>query len=226
MYLTALLIGLAGSLHCVGMCSPLALAVSGMSRSFVIARLFYNAGRILLYGILGALVGSLGAIAGLTQYQTLLSAAVGAVLVLLGIGGVSVIRIPLLTPALQRLANALKSLFAAQVKSKSIPSFVLMGAINGLLPCGLTYFALTYCVTLPDALSGFQFMLLFGAGTLPVMLGIPAVLSLVSSRLKVSLQRVTAAVMILLGMLLLVRSVIVHPQEMPPASASTEVVCP
>jgi sulfite exporter TauE/SafE len=164
--------------------------------------------------------------AGLTQYQTLLSAAVGAVLVLLGIGGVSVIRIPVLTPALQRLANALKSLFAAQVKSKSIPSFVLMGAINGLLPCGLTYFALTYCVTLPDALSGFQFMLMFGAGTLPVMLGIPAVLTLVSSRLKVSLQRITAAVMILLGVLLLVRSVIVHPQEMAPASASTEVVCP
>lgn len=221
-----MLIGLAGSLHCVGMCSPLALAVSGMSRSFVIARLFYNAGRILVYGLLGALVGSLGAIAGLTQYQTLLSAAVGAVLVLLGIGGVSVIRIPVLTPALQRLANALKSLFAAQVKSKSVPSFVLMGAINGLLPCGLTYFALTYCVTLPNALTGFQFMLLFGAGTLPVMLGIPAVLSLVSSRLKVSLQRVTAAVMILLGVFLLVRSVMVHPQAMTPASASTEVVCP
>lgn len=226
MYLTALLIGLAGSLHCVGMCSPLALAVSGMSRSFIVARLFYNGGRILVYGMLGALVGSLGAIAGLTQYQTLLSAAVGAVLVLLGIGGVSVIRIPVLTPALQRLANTLKALFAAQVKSKSVPSFVLMGAINGLLPCGLTYFALTYCVTLPDALSGFQFMLMFGAGTLPVMMGIPAVLTLVSSRLKVRLQRVTAAVMILLGVLLLVRSVVVHPQEMSPASASTEVVCP
>jgi sulfite exporter TauE/SafE len=226
MYLTALLIGLAGSLHCVGMCSPLALAVSGMSRSYVLARFLYNAGRILTYGFLGALVGSFGAIAGLTQYQTLLSAVLGAVLVLLGLGGVSVVRIPLLTPALQRLAGWLKSLFSAQVKSKSTVSFALMGGINGLLPCGLTYFALTYCITVPNAITGFQFMVFFGLGTLPVMLGIPAVLSFLGSRLKVNIQRLTAVAMVLLGVLLLVRSVMVHPQDMPAASASTEVVCP
>jgi hypothetical protein len=57
-------------------------------------------------------------------------------------------------------------------------------------------------------------------------LGIPAVLSFLGSRLKMNIQRLTAAAMILLGVLLLVRSVMVHPHEMPAASASTEVVCP
>ncbi|MBL7851492.1 MAG: sulfite exporter TauE/SafE family protein [Cyclobacteriaceae bacterium] len=226
MLLTALMIGLAGSLHCVGMCSPLALGVSGMSRNFVVARFLYNGGRILTYGGLGALVGAFGAIAGLTQYQTLLSASLGVLLVLLGVGGISVIRIPVLTPALQGLSNWLKARFASQVKSKSIIAMMVMGSINGLLPCGLTYFALTYCITLPDATSGFQFMVFFGLGTLPVMLGIPAVLSFLGSRLKMGIQRVTVAVMILLGVLLIVRSVLVHPKEMPAASAQSEVVCP
>ena len=226
MYLTALLIGLAGSLHCMGMCSPLAVAVSGMSRSFLTSRLLYNAGRILTYGLLGAFVGAFGAMAGLTQYQTWLSVALGAILVLLGITGVSVIRVPLLTPVLQRLTGWLKARYASQVRSKSTRAFVLMGSINGLLPCGLTYFALTYCITLPDAYSGFQFMTLFGLGTLPVMLGIPAVLSFLGSRLKVNFQRMTAVVMILLGVLLMVRSVMVHPQEIPETSAKTEMVCP
>lgn len=226
MIITAFLIGLAGSLHCVGMCSPLVMAVSGLSRGVVINRILYNAGRILTYALMGALVGAFGAIAGLSSYQTLLSAALGTVLILLGISGVSVIRVPFFSAAVYRLAGWLKRQFGRLVQSKRSGALVLMGVVNGLLPCGLTYFALTYCVTLPNAQEGFVFMSLFGLGTLPAMLGIPAFMALISSRWKVNLRRMTATVMIVLGAFLVIRAAWVHPHLAPASAQATEVVCP
>jgi sulfite exporter TauE/SafE len=227
MVVTAFLIGLAGSLHCVGMCSPLAMAVSGLSPSALTGRLLYNGGRILTYGVLGAAVGAFGALAGLTEYQTLLSVALGVVLILLGVSGVSLIRIPVLSQALYRLTGWLKGQFGKLVQSKRRGALALMGAINGLLPCGLTYFALTYCVTLPNAKEGFAFMALFGLGTLPAMLGVPAFLAWVSSRWAISLRRMTAVILIVLGAFLVVRAVWVHPHGLHPAAAqASEVICP
>lgn len=227
MILTALLLGLAGSLHCVGMCSPLAMAVSGISRRAVVNRLVYNTGRILTYGILGALVGAFGAIAGLTPYQSALSAGLGVLLVLLGISGVGTIHIPLLTPALQSMSTLLKSLFGRLVKSRRGVGLLLMGGINGLLPCGLTYLALTFCITLPNAGQGFLYMVLFGMGTLPAMLGVPSLLAMVSTRLQRSFRRTTAMIMILLGSLLLIRSAWVQPHKAGTSAAqANEVICP
>lgn len=222
---TAFLIGLAGSLHCVGMCSPLAIAVSGMSRTVVLNRTLYNAGRVLVYGVLGAAVGAFGALAGLTEYQTLLSAGLGMVLVLLGFSGVSVIRIPGITHLLQRFTSWLKERFAGSVKAKTWWSLLLMGGINGLLPCGLTYFALTYCITLPNASEGFLFMTAFGLGTLPVMIGLTAFLQWLTARLKWRIHRVSAIIMIALGALLLVRSAY-FVQHRSALSHQAEVVCP
>lgn len=222
---TAVLIGLAGSLHCVGMCSPLAIAVSGLSPTVLLNRTLYNVGRVLVYGALGAAVGAFGALAGLTDYQTLLSAGLGLLLVLLGFSGVSVIRIPGITLLLQRFTLWLKVRFASSVRAKTWWSLLLMGGINGLLPCGLTYFALTYCITLPDAMQGFLFMTAFGVGTLPVMVGLTAFLQWLTARLKWRIQRISAIIMIALGALLLVRSAY-FVQHHSGAAQQAEVVCP
>lgn len=223
---TALLIGLAGSLHCVGMCSPLAMAVSSLSPAAVINRVLYNGGRVLTYGILGAAVGAFGALAGLTDYQLLISAGLGLLLVLLGLSGVSVIRIPLLTRVLQHFTAWLKVRFAAQVKSTRWVSLLIMGGINGLLPCGLTYFALTYCITLPDATDGFLFMTAFGAGTLPAMLGLPSVLHWIAKRFTWKATRISAFLMIALGALLIARSAYFVQHQLNLSAQATEVVCP
>jgi sulfite exporter TauE/SafE len=68
--LTAALVGLGGSLHCVGMCGPLALALYGggnrvtsgvtLSAPFIWGRLLYNGGRLITYALLGGLFGLLG----------------------------------------------------------------------------------------------------------------------------------------------------------------------
>lgn len=227
MIATALLIGLAGSLHCVGMCSPLALAVSGVSKTYWINRLLYNGGRIITYGLLGAMVGALGAIASLSGWQTVISAVLGLFLILFGLSGVQAIRIPLITPALHRFTGWLKIQFAHQLKARGAISLLFMGALNGLLPCGLTYFALTYCITLPNATQGFLFMLLFGMGTLPAMLGLPSLIQSLAAKTKWRVQRLSTIVMIILGAMLVIRSAYFYQSEMHgPSAQATEVVCP
>jgi sulfite exporter TauE/SafE len=222
---SAFLVGLAGSVHCVGMCSPLAFAATRLSPKVIANRTFYNAGRILTYGVLGAGVGALGALAGLTQYELVIGGALGILFLLLGLTGTSLIRIPILSPALYRLTSWLKDIFISQVRSKGSLAMFSMGVINGLLPCGLTYFALTYCIILPNAQEGFLFMTLFGAGTLPAMVGVPLLAERIVRGL--SLRRVTSGMMIVLGLLLLVRTAFYQGTERTSfATVQTEVVCP
>lgn len=227
MIATAFLIGLAGSLHCVGMCSPLVMAVSSLTKSHVANRLMYNGGRLLTYGMLGAMVGALGGIAGLTEMQNLLSTLMGMLLILFGVVGIGHFRVPFVLPAMLHISAKLKSLFNKQIQSRSRVSMILLGAINGLLPCGLTYFALSSCIILPGATEGFTFMMVFGLGTLPAMVGLPALLrALVSSKL-IRVQRFTAMVMIALGCLLVVRSAYFGRGDMDASTyPSGEVVCP
>lgn len=65
---TAIVLGLAGSLHCAGMCSPLAMAVTAR-KPFVINKVIYNTGRIFTYGLLGVLAAVFGGLFSLTAYQ-------------------------------------------------------------------------------------------------------------------------------------------------------------
>lgn len=227
MVLTALLIGFSGSLHCVGMCSPLAIVVSNLSPRSILTRTLYNLGRILTYSILGSLVGAFGAIAGLSRYESWLSVGLGATLLLFGVMGVTKLHVPLLTQVLYQFASRLRTFFGSIVKQGSFGSILILGAVNGLLPCGLTYLALAYCITLPNASQGFLFMFLFGLGTLPAMVGAQFVGKFISSRLPIRWQNTTVIVMILLGSLLIVRSAWVHvPVHGHHASEPTEVMCP
>jgi len=227
MMLTAILIGFVGSLHCVGMCSPLAAAVTSVSRRVILSKLLYNFGRILTYGAMGACVGAFGSIAVITPYQGLLSAGLGVALLLMGVAGVSSFRVPLLTRTMNLAAMRLRTMFTTLVKRKGGVSLVLLGCVNGLLPCGLTYLALAYCLSLPNAEQGFAFMTLFGLGTLPAMIGAPLVWRYLSARIPWTFQRTTMVVMILLGSLLLFRSLSMQiPSETQNLVQASEVMCP
>ncbi len=210
MWLTALVMGFAGSLHCLGMCSPLAMAVTTLRKPFFINRLVYNGGRIFCYGLLGALVSSFGSLFRLSGIQNILTISLGCVLILVGLGGISHIRIPVLTGMIQRITFAIKGLFSGFLQKKTILSMAMMGMLNGLLPCGLTYLALTYCLTVAHAADGFFFMLIFGAGTLPVMLGFTSGLQSLITRFNFSFRNFSTVAMITLGILLITRSVYVQ----------------
>lgn len=210
MWITALLIGFAGSLHCLGMCSSLVMAVTSMKPSALANRFLYNAGRITTYAFMGSVVSGVGYLLPLHKFQNIISIVLGLALLTTGFGGLQKITIPGFASLMQQLSAFLKGLFARQLKNKTRGAMIILGALNGLLPCGLTLLALTWCLTLKGPLDGFNFMLLFGAGTLPVMLGVTAILPGLVKIFNWNIQRMSSAMLIFSGCILIARVFIIH----------------
>jgi len=209
MVLTALIMGLTGSLHCVGMCSPLAMAVGNMNARAFLNRVIYNAGRIVTYGLLGLSLAGVGLAFPISKFQNLVSILLGIILLLAGIGLLKV-NIPIFSSAIGTLTSTIKKLFTKFLSRKNFGSVFLLGTLNGILPCGLVWIALTYSLTLHSPLEGFSFMMLFGVGTLPVMLGFTSIITQLLKRFNFTFQHVTSAMLILSGVLLIVRVFIIH----------------
>jgi sulfite exporter TauE/SafE len=207
---TALIMGFAGSLHCLGMCSPLAMAVTNMTRSIILNRLLYNFGRILTYGIMGMIISTIGMSFSFIKYQNLLSIVLGVALLVIGFAGISTFRIPFVSQALGRFSVFLKGLFSGFIQKKRYGSIFLLGSLNGILPCGLSFLALTYCLTLTTPTEGFIFMVWFGMGTLPVMIGLTTFFYWLLNKFHVNGRTITTGMLMLSGVVLIARVFIVH----------------
>lgn len=223
MLLTAFLIGSLGSLHCAGMCSPLAAAVTNYRNPSFWNRLIYNVGRIVSYSVLGSIISVLGSLFNFPILQNILSFTLGCVLILFGIVGLTHFRIPFITAWLQGISSSIKILFQKFLSKKTRVALFGMGMINGLLPCGLTYLALSYCILLPSILDGFLFMLFFGLGTFPVMLGLTSAIQYFITRFNLTYQKITTFTLITLGVLLISRTLFNHIHFPSKRVANTEV---
>ncbi|HEX6223309.1 MAG TPA: sulfite exporter TauE/SafE family protein [Chryseolinea sp.] len=209
MIAAALIMGFAGSLHCIGMCSPLAMAVSNLNRHAVLNRTVYNAGRIATYGLLGIIIGSVTALLPFSKFQNVVSILLGVILLFVGAGLLNV-NIPVISNPILKLTSLLKKLFSKSLIRKNYKSVFFLGILNGLLPCGLVWIALAYAATLQSPFQSFAFMMLFGAGTLPVMLGLTGILPGVLRRINVNVRQVTSGMLIVSGILLIARVFIIH----------------
>ncbi len=201
---TAFLLGFVGSVHCAGMCGPLALALPHWGRgqgSFLAGRLLYNLGRLFTYGILGAIFGLVGQGATLVGLQRWVSLTLGA-LILMGL--VISPRLAHQVP-IARGVNWLKQRLGGLLQSRGLPALFGVGLLNGLLPCGLVYVAAAAAVATGDVLSGVRYMLVFGLGTVPMLL----IISLLGAKLRFSfrlrMQRLIPASLALVGVLLMLR---------------------
>jgi len=165
----AFALGLLGSLHCVAMCGPLQLALPplpGGAGRVITGRVFYQFGRIATYSLLGGVAGVVGKSFFLAGFQRGLSIALGVAILL---GFFASKKIAVAAPVV-KLVGRLKNAMAAQLRQRTFRSLVLLGMLNGLLPCGLVYAALAGAVAGGTILSAVSFMLVFGLGTLPAML--------------------------------------------------------
>src|SRR6185295_16966107 len=120
MFTTAFILGLAGSFHCAGMCSPLAFAITGMKKSAIINRVWYNAGRILVYSVLGIVVSTIGVALPLERFQKGLSIGMGIILVIAGVVGTAWVRIPHNNNPFYDLSSWLKNNFSKLIQKKNI----------------------------------------------------------------------------------------------------------
>lgn len=200
-FITAFLTGLLGSFHCVGMCGPIALALPTIGNSIqekVVSRLFYNAGRILTYSILGLLFGTFGLglkLAGLQQ-----SISIGAgVLIIITVLFSGKIRSKFSVNFFS--GNVIGKLF----QHKTYTSLFGVGLLNGLLPCGFVYIALIASVAVQDAMQGTLFMISFGLGTLPMMFLVSMIGQFLSIKIRSRINKFTPVFAILIACIFILR---------------------
>lgn len=204
---TALLVGLAGSMHCIGMCGPIALALPHHSRTgfeLFISRIIYNLGRVITYGILGGFVGIAGQglfLAGTQQWVSILS---GMFLVLSVIVPLSFYRHLSAGPAnsfYKLIKEKLGNLMAARKPGRMF----MIGILNGFLPCGLVYVALTGALNTGQAINATVYMILFGLGTFPIMLAVSIFGQFIGTAVRNRISRLIPVFIILLGVLFILR---------------------
>lgn len=174
MLYSALILGLAGSLHCMGMCGPISMLLPGdkSKRSrYMVGRLIYNLGRIFTYSILGLLVGLVGEQIALFTSQKVLFIIVGSLILLAFILPKRWLKSLDVLPFVSRINNFIKSSLSIFYKKHTLFAQLVFGVLNGLLPCGLVYAALSGAFLMSEAWESVLFMALFGMGTLPMMLG-------------------------------------------------------
>lgn len=201
---TAFLLGLVGSLHCAGMCGPLALALPQAGRSasgFFVGRLAYNLGRLATYCGLGLLFGLLGKSLALAGIQRWVSIALGVAL----LAGLFASRKLALWRPVNALVEQLKSRMGALLRRRSLDALLVLGLLNGLLPCGLVYVACAGATATGDLFIGALYMLAFGAGTVPMMLAISLSGKLVPVALRLKLLKAVPLAVFILGTLLILR---------------------
>jgi len=166
--------GLAGSLHCVGMCGPFALALGSGERRLR-SSMLYNLGRVGTLLGLGALSGGLGAAvvasgpAALAGRALAIVAGVCMMVIALETLGVASV----IGPRAAALAQVtVGRALAVVLRSHSPAAPLAFGALNALLPCHLIYAFVAQAAATGSAAGGTAVMAAFGAGTVPAMLGI------------------------------------------------------
>ncbi len=169
LFVAGLLLGAVSSLHCVGMCGPIAISLPVVKDSYLskfASSFLYNAGRITTYTILGAVLGTAAFGFAVLNAGRYLSIGIGILmLVFLFFPASKMLRNNYLASLFLTLRKNLGNLFAR----KNYHSVFFIGLLNGLLPCGLVYFALAAAVTAGSIFKSCLFMTGFGTGSLPVM---------------------------------------------------------
>lgn len=206
--IAGLTFGFVGSIHCVGMCGPLAMSLPGAGAArwrYLGERLIYNLGRAVTYTLLGGLFGALGLLVALAGYQQWLSLGIGVIMVL-----------SVLVPWVQRRVGQLEQGAGSYLRYVVGPiqslyrrggawAMLGVGILNGFLPCGFVYAALATAVTAGSVSTSMTFMAAFGLGTLPAMWVVSTAKRLASTEWRMRLQRWMPVGVALVGVLLIVR---------------------
>lgn len=170
---SAFLIGLFGSLHCVGMCGPIALSLPISSKDkfyIVLDMLIYNTGRIFTYSIIGLIVGVFGRYIFYSGYQQQLSIILGIIIIISVLFFNNIESKFSKVIGIYKFQNWLTKQFGKFISKTGKFSLFAIGVLNGFLPCGLVYMAIAGAFTNYNILSGMQYMAVFGLGTIPLML--------------------------------------------------------
>lgn len=203
----ALGLGLGTSLHCLGMCGPIAfsLGLGGEDRvNFTFKNLTYQLGRVTTYATLGAILGAIGQGISFAGFQKYLSIIVGLLMI-------AMVLLPknLSTNSSNRLIGRfllkLKSSLGTFIRRKDYGSLYLTGILNGFLPCGMVYIALAAALGVGNIAGSALFMALFGLGTIPLMFLTVMFGSVLSVNIRNQILKFIPIITIVIGVLFILR---------------------
>ncbi|GGM83319.1 membrane protein [Dyadobacter beijingensis] len=206
----AISMGLISSFHCVGMCGPIALAlpVHRATRARQIAGvLIYNGGRALTYAMFGILIGTLGASLawlGLLKYA---SVGVGLAMLAYVLWPASLDRRLHMPVFWQKTIGRIKQQMTFYLKKTNLSGMLVLGMLNGAVPCGMVYMALLSSGATGSAWGGGAFMALFGLGTMPAMLALGIARQQLTPALRTRIRKLTPVLVAIAGIWLVARGI-------------------
>lgn len=206
--LAAFMLGIAGSLHCIGMCGPIALALprgEGGVVSLVGGRVLYQAGRISVYMLLGMLAGLGGSIVAIAGYERYVSVIAGSLMIMAVVVQLLWHTSILPVERLTKWTGPLRSRIMPMLRRNSPVAMIGLGALNGLLPCGLVTVALMGSIGAATPVDGAMFMAVFGLGTAPVMLALAVGMRLLPQWVRLKHRLVVPTVALVLGLVFVLR---------------------
>ena len=222
--LVAFFIGLFGSIHCVGMCGPLALAVPSFHNKWyllVADKLLYNFGRVVTYTFLGLLIGFIGRQIWLSGLQQGISILSGILIILIAFSRILKINLTNQT----RFGNILmpfNQLLGYAMQHKA--GHFIIGLLNGFLPCGFVYLALIGALNTPSPITSAQYMFFFGAGTFPLMLAATISSGFAGPAIRRKINKAIPYVMVCLGCWFILRGLNLNIPYLSPAKQQVGVV--
>jgi sulfite exporter TauE/SafE/copper chaperone CopZ len=219
------LVGLLTSLHCVAMCGGINLSVcmqykagnDGARFGKFIPTALYNLGRVISYTVVGGIVGALGSAISLPgRAKGAVAAISGIFMLVMGLNMLDVF------PALRKLNPRLPKFLGRSVYDNSnTKGPLIVGMLNGLMPCGPLQAMQLYALGTGSFAAGALSMFLFSMGTVPLMFGFGALSSVLKGKFTHKMMKAGSVLVIVLGLVMLNRGLNLSGFGVTMASAAT-----
>lgn len=208
MLISAFILGILGSFHCVGMCGPIAFMLP-VDRSNSVKKIsqiaIYHTGRLLAYGSIGLVFGLVGKSLFIFGFQQQLSIIIGFLMILVVIIPQKTFNRYNFSKPVYKAISKVKSALGAALKKKTMDTFLTIGFLNGFLPCGLVYMALFAAMATGNAANGSLYMAIFGIGTIPLMTTAIYFSHFLKGKARQRIQKAIPVVVVVIGALFILR---------------------
>jgi uncharacterized protein len=207
LFIPAFIMGVAGSLHCIGMCGPIAMALPLQEKTAwgkISGGILYNGGRVSTYAFFGLIFGLIGRSFSWFGWQQKISISLG-IIILLFLIIPRILPQTTLHPSIQRVVSGLRQKLSYYLFQGNPASLYATGLLNGLLPCGLVYMALAGATVSGKATDGMLFMLFFGLGTFPAMFFTALFGNWLKQPVRARIGKIFPAMMVIMATLLILR---------------------
>jgi sulfite exporter TauE/SafE len=229
---SALIFGLLGSFHCVGMCGPIAfmLPVDRSNSTRKVFQIFiYHFGRILAYSLIGLFFGLVGKSLYIFGIQQQLSIIIGILMIVVVLTPTKTFNRYNFSKPIYKIISKVKSSLGKALKKKTADTFLTIGFLNGFLPCGLVYMAVFASMTMQNAAQGSLYMALFGLGTIPLMTSAIYLGKFLNTTIKQRIQKAIPVFVVVIGLLFILRGLGLGIPYLSPAPiteiASSKIEC-